>query len=107
MISKELYNEVGGFSEEYAVAFNDVDFCMKVREKGYLVVYDAFSQWYHYESKSRGLDDTAEKMERFKGEVDRFQAKWKKQLMTQETHIIIRISHLRKLYLCWIKNSWL
>ena len=34
MISKELYNEVGGFSEEYAVAFNDVDFCMKVREKG-------------------------------------------------------------------------
>ena len=53
---------------------------MKVREKGYLVVYDAFSQWYHYESKSRGLDDTAEKMERFKGEVDRFQAKWKKQL---------------------------
>lgn len=80
MISKELYNEVGGFSEEYAVAFNDVDFCMKVREKGYLVVYDAFSQWYHYESKSRGLDDTAEKMERFKGEVDRFQAKWKKQL---------------------------
>ena len=43
MISKELYNEVGGFSEEYAVAFNDVDFCMKVREKGYLVVYDAFS----------------------------------------------------------------
>ena len=80
MISKELYNEVGGFSEEYAVAFNDVDFCMKVREKGYLVVYDAFSQWYHYESKSRGLDDTAEKMERFKGEVDRFQEKWKKQL---------------------------
>lgn len=80
MISKKLYEEVGGFSEEFAVAFNDVDFCLKVREKGYLVMYDAFSQWYHYESKSRGLDDTAEKMERFKGEVDRFQSKWKKQL---------------------------
>jgi GT2 family glycosyltransferase len=80
MISRKLYDEVGGFTEEYAVAFNDVDFCMKVREKGYLIVYDAYSQWYHYESKSRGLDDTAEKMERFKSEVDRFQIKWKKQL---------------------------
>lgn len=80
MVSRELYDEVGGLTEEFAVAFNDVDFCMKVREKGYLIVYDAFSQWYHYESKSRGLDDTAEKMERFKGEVDRFQKKWQKQL---------------------------
>ena len=80
MISRKLYDEVGGLTEEFAVAFNDVDFCMKVREKGYLIVYDAYSQWYHYESKSRGLDDTAEKMERFKGEVDRFQKKWQKQL---------------------------
>lgn len=61
MISKDIYNEVGGLCEEYAVAFNDVDFCMKVRSKGYLVVYDAFSQWYHYESKSRGYEDTEEK----------------------------------------------
>ena len=80
MVSKQLYDEVGGFSEEFAVAFNDVDFCLKVREKGYLIMYDAYSQWYHYESKSRGLDDTAPKMERFRGEVERFQTKWKKQL---------------------------
>lgn len=80
MISREIYDEVGGLEEAYAVAFNDIDFCMKVREKGYLIVYDAFSQWYHYESKSRGLDDTAEKMERFRDEVNRFEKRWKKEL---------------------------
>lgn len=80
MISKDIYNEVGGLCEEYAVAFNDVDFCMKVRSKGYLVVYDAFSQWYHYESKSRGYEDTEEKLLRFNGEKDIFKSKWQKEL---------------------------
>lgn len=80
MVSKEIYNEVGGLSEEYAVAFNDVDFCMKVRSKGYLVVYDAFSQWYHYESKSRGYEDTDEKQARFKGEIATFESRWHKEL---------------------------
>lgn len=80
MVSKEIYNEVGGLSEEYAVAFNDVDFCMKVRRKGYLVVYDAFSQWYHYESKSRGYEDTDEKQARFKGEIATFESRWHKEL---------------------------
>lgn len=80
MISKDIYNEVGGLCEQYAVAFNDVDFCMKVRSKGYLVVYDAFSQWYHYESKSRGYEDTEEKQLRFKGEIETFKSKWQKEL---------------------------
>lgn len=80
MISKDIYNEVGGLCEEYAVAFNDVDFCMKVRSKGYLVVYDAFSQWYHYESKSRGYEDTEEKQLRFNGEIETFKSKWQKEL---------------------------
>lgn len=80
MIYKDIYNEVGGLCEEYAVAFNDVDFCMKVRSKGYLVVYDAFSQWYHYESKSRGYEDTEEKQLRFKGEIETFKSKWQKEL---------------------------
>lgn len=80
MVSSKIYAEVGGLSEEYAVAFNDVDFCMKVRSKGYLVVYDAFSQWYHYESKSRGYEDTDEKQKRFKSEIDTFERKWHKEL---------------------------
>ena len=77
MVPKAVFDEVGGLCEEYAVAFNDVDLCMKVRSKGYLVVYDAFSQWYHYESKSRGYEDTEEKIERFHGEVNLFQTRWK------------------------------
>ena len=85
MISKDIYNEVGGLCEEYAVAFNDVDFCMKVRSKGYLVVYDAFSQWYHYESKSRGYEDTEEKQLRFKGEIETFKSKWQKELDEGDT----------------------
>ena len=48
----------GGLIEELAVAFNDVDFCMKVRDKGYLVVYNPHAELYHYESKSRGYEDT-------------------------------------------------
>ena len=80
MVPKAVFDEVGGLCEEYAVAFNDVDLCMKVRSKGYLVVYDAFSQWYHYESKSRGYEDTPEKQLRFKGEIETFQSKWQKEL---------------------------
>ena len=80
MMKKEVFEQAGGFTEELAVAFNDVDLCMKVRSKGYLVVYDAFSQWYHYESKSRGYEDTPEKQLRFKGEIETFQSKWQKEL---------------------------
>ena len=76
MVPKAVFDEVGGLCEEYAVAFNDVDLCMKVRSKGYLVVYDAFSQWYHYESKSRGLEDTPEKVARFNKEIQIFERRW-------------------------------
>lgn len=76
MVKRSVFEEVGGLTEIYKVACNDIDFCLKVREKGYLVVYNAFSEWYHYESKSRGYEDTPEKMERFQGEVRKFQARW-------------------------------
>ncbi|MBQ0058783.1 MAG: glycosyltransferase family 2 protein [Lachnospiraceae bacterium] len=59
MISKKVFDEVNGFDEELAVAYNDVDLCLKVREKGYLVVYNAWCLLYHYESLSRGSDDAA------------------------------------------------
>lgn len=76
MVKRSVFDEVGGLTEIYKVACNDIDFCLKVREKGYLVVYNAFSEWYHYESKSRGYEDTPEKMERFQREVRKFQARW-------------------------------
>lgn len=76
MVKRSVFEEVGGLTEAFQVACNDIDFCLKVREKGYLVVYNAFSEWYHYESKSRGYEDTPEKQARFRGEVRKFQERW-------------------------------
>lgn len=76
MTKKSVYEAVGGLSEEFEVAFNDIDYCLKVRELGKLVVYNPQAELYHYESKSRGFEDTPEKIERFNSEVARFVEKW-------------------------------
>ena len=76
MTKKSVFDAVGGLSEELAVAFNDIDYCMKVRALGKLVVYAPYACFYHYESKSRGLEDTPEKVERFNREVAVFIKKW-------------------------------
>lgn len=70
MIAKEKYAQVHGLDEKFAVAFNDVDFCLRVREAGYLNIFTPFAQLYHYESRSRGYEDTDEKKERFLKERD-------------------------------------
>lgn len=76
MSKKSVFEQVGGFSEELAIAFNDIDYCMKVRAAGKLVVYNPFALLYHYESKSRGLEDTPEKIARFNREIKIFSEKW-------------------------------
>lgn len=80
MTKRSTFEAVNGLSEELRVAFNDIDYCMKVRSLGQLVVYNPYAELYHYESKSRGLEDTPEKVERFNGEVDMFIQKWEKEL---------------------------
>lgn len=80
MMRRDVFDEVGGLDESFEVAFNDVDLCMKIRKKGYLIVFTPYAELYHYESKSRGNDSTPEKLERFRGEIDRFKEKWQKQL---------------------------
>lgn len=80
MVKKSVYEEVGGLNEDFKVAFNDIDFCMMVRKAGYLIVYNPAVELYHYESKSRGLEDTPEKVERFNSEVARFIDRWNKEL---------------------------
>lgn len=77
MTKKSVYEQVGGLTEELVVAFNDIDYCMKVREIGKLVVYNPYAQLYHYESKSRGLEDSPEKQERYYREMKYFVTKWK------------------------------
>lgn len=76
MVKRQAFEQVGGLSEELAVAFNDVDFCLKVRKAGYLVVYNPAVQAYHYESKSRGAEDTVEKLQRFDGEIAWMKEHW-------------------------------
>ena len=80
MIPRHVWDEVGGLDESFAVAFNDVDMCMRIRKAGYLIVWTPYAELYHYESKSRGLEDTLEKKKRFEGEVKRFQERWKAEL---------------------------
>ena len=76
MSKRSLFDQVGGFREELAVAFNDIDYCLKIRSLGKKVVYNPYAVLYHYESKSRGLEDTPEKVERFNREVARFIGYW-------------------------------
>ena len=77
MMRRQVFEEVGGFEEEMAVAFNDVDLCLRIRENGYLVIYDPYARLYHYESKSRGAEDNEEKIRRFQKEIDYMQDRWK------------------------------
>lgn len=77
LTKRSLFDAVGGFTEKLAVAFNDVDYCMKVRALGKLVVYNPYAKFYHYESKSRGMEDTPEKLARFHSEILTFGTTWK------------------------------
>lgn len=80
MTKKSVYTEVGGLDEKLKVAFNDIDYCMSVRRAGYKIIYDPKARLYHYESKSRGMEDTPEKQERFNSEVLLFSQKWEAEL---------------------------
>ena len=83
MTKKSLYDEVGGLSEEFAVALNDVDYCLKLRKKGLLNVFTPFAEIFHYESRSRGTDVEAPSLEnakRYDDESARFREKWAEEL---------------------------
>ncbi len=76
MCRTEVFREVGGFEEELQVAFNDVDFCLKLTQKGYRNVCLPHVKLYHFESKSRGYEDTPEKVARFAKEIEYMKDKW-------------------------------
>ena len=80
LVKKKLLEEVGGLDESFAISLNDVDFCLKLREKGLLNVFTPFAELYHFESVSRGLDDQGEKAARYNDESERFREKWKEVL---------------------------
>ena len=76
LVKREAFEEVGGFEEQLSVAFNDVDLCLRLREKGCLVVYNPYAELYHYESKSRGAEDSKEKVRRFQSEIEFMRCRW-------------------------------
>lgn len=76
MVKASIFREVNGLDEGLSVAFNDVDFCLRVREAGYRNVWTPYAEMYHYESASRGAEDTPEKIARFKREIDFMKNRW-------------------------------
>jgi glycosyltransferase involved in cell wall biosynthesis len=87
VVRKEIYDAVGGLDEEnLIVAFNDVDFCLKVRQMGYRNVWTPFAELYHHESVSRGREDTPYKHERFTKEIRFMVQKWGRQLENDPYH---------------------
>jgi GT2 family glycosyltransferase len=76
LVRREVFNEVGGLDESLKVAFNDVDFCLRVHAAGYRNVWTPFAQMIHHESVTRGHEDTPEKQQRFAGEIAILQTRW-------------------------------
>ncbi len=92
LVKKALFEEAGGLDETFAVSLNDVDFCLKLREKGYLNVFTPFAELYHLESASRGLDDNGEKALRYNRESERFREKWKEALQAGDPYYNVNFS---------------
>jgi hypothetical protein len=76
VVKREVYLQLGGFDENLAVTFNDIDFCLRLREAGYWVVWTPHAELVHHESASRGFDDSTPKQVRCLAEVDYMNAKW-------------------------------
>lgn len=91
MTKKDLYDKVEGLDENLEVAFNDVDYCMKIRSIDKLVVYTPYAKLYHYESKTRGYEDTPEKKRRFNREINFFKRKWSKELKDGDPYFNINL----------------
>lgn len=86
LMRREIWDTLGGLNENYAVAFNDADLCMRIRNAGWLIVWTPFAKLYHFESKSRGEEDTPEKERRFNDEVCYFKKCWAKELETGDPY---------------------
>ncbi|MGY0557937.1 glycosyltransferase family 2 protein [Lysobacter sp. A421] len=76
VVRAEVFEQVGGLDEDLKVAFNDVDLCLRIREAGYRNVWTPFAELYHYESASRGYENTPEKRTRFRAEESFMKDRW-------------------------------
>lgn len=105
MVKKSLFEEVGGLEESFEISLNDVDFCLKLREKNLLNVFTPFAELFHYESISRGLDDQGEKAERYNRESEQFRTKWKAVLDAGDPYYNVNFSLDRSDFSLKIKEN--
>ena len=77
LIKREVFDAVGGLDEELKVAYNDVDFCIRVKQSGFRIIYCADAKMKHYESKSRGIEDSPDKLKRYAAEFNYMRRTWK------------------------------
>ncbi len=101
---KSIYEEIGGMDEDFAVAFNDIDLCLKICQKGYWIVWSPYIELYHFESKSRGYETTTSKVERFEKETKMFKEKWKEFLKNGDPFFNINFSLESENYQIKCKN---
>ena len=86
LMKKQVFERIGGFDEKLAVAFNDVDLCLRAGEAGYRVVYDPFAVLIHDESRTRGAEDSREKVRRFQSEIERMRSRWTRLLINGDPY---------------------
>ncbi len=98
LTKRSVFEEVGKLDETFEVAFNDIDYCMKVREAGYKIVYEPHAKLHHYEYKSRGAEDTGKKQERFGGEIMHFIDKWRPALIKGDPYYNPNLELVGELY---------
>lgn len=98
LTKRSVFYEVGGLDESFEVAFNDIDYCMKVRAAGYKIIYDPHAKLHHYEYKSRGAEDTGKKQERFGGEIMHFIDKWRAALIAGDMYYNPNLELVGELY---------
>lgn len=92
MVKRSLYEELGGLDEKFSVAYNDVDFCLRIREKGYLNIFTPDAELYHYESRSRGFETTEAKRIRHDREAAMFRERWAELLKKGDPYYNINCS---------------
>lgn len=86
MMKRSIFEKLGGFEEKLAVAFNDVDLCLRTAADGHLIVYNPYVELRHYESRSRGAEDSEEKVRRFQSEIEFMRTRWEELLKTGDPY---------------------
>lgn len=95
LMPRKLFDEIGGFDEKLAVAYNDVDLCLRIRENGYLIVCNPFAEAFHYESISRGYEEKQGNQDRFREEVRYMKEKWRDTLSKEDPFYNPNVSKLK------------